>query len=1766
MASSALSELDRATSELLSSRRNDVDFRLTKMLQLVNSLKVCDAQSVFLGLDVIKVVRACLCEQDERVRATAVRCLKYMCCNQLIVDNVKRLNLPHFIMMCLEREDESGKAERLAALKWLRYMLDHYPLSMPECCVRSLMAVAQHSKHEYARICLDLLRELCILNPMVMHRCNGFKVLIELISNPLYGDAADQLLLTVLYILDHPNTRKYLRPSTDVQQLLSPLVGVDPYKKNAQSTAQIEQNKAPRELAQRVLQTMLKSVTGVFYLGSSDVRKRTSYLRLMVDLMKLPNKIAGIQWARKCIFDVLEKALLPLSDTTKIETLRGPNLIVNYVCLILMAFMKNGLIECLVDVGMRSDLELAPRARTLLQRIQFLSAKYLPPKLCSEITAIERVMNDAAMFNADSIEIQQQFIGNGGGRRGRRRPPPAQQQALEITVQRNFANMMISELTEQGLLDIENDDNENELKHNNVRTDNNDAKGDDDQKHGDGHESGSGGVRISSVDVCHRLGPELDLNSTFIRYRYMLERDIPQSMMLQDRRPYHSHRSMDDFGNEDGRNLFAQFSFRSQKQTILETLKFDQNAALSESQIVELLRSTQVTQSKNFEEWNMELVWKVLNGPLWNTANLQVALHKTKFLRRLVQYLRPSKQNFSILAWTPSKMRHAQVACQLFRLMTSDEEALKDKEFVALVEEVFDCLKDQIESNLKKRRPSKQFAPFSRASIKYTLSRTYVILIGILSESQLGMSLFKKFNMFPFLFPLTTRELSEHRMKADRVVGPNDYLLRFLATNLDYTFGGEFPLLFSQWIAKGSFYLRKSLITHLELLYRAQMPKFDEWSITVLTVLLKSEQRLALTALKVLEKINLAQNGVKSHQYLIDLIKTQPTDALIGGYGQFLFIKMLSTVEGLKFLQQSDWLNRKRRDWIDAMHTRYTHMMESALVQAVSRDQYAPNTSSTRDNNNNSNNNNRAEQKAEEKEERHDGDDNWLPYHLIYENRSDEEELYAEYLTHSAWSLSIVVTYSSGKEVKLETDCFFDWNAFCYKHDAHSPVSLGPGVHAILLDPNGVFKPLQLEPQCKLTVILDIGQGCLGELYNEQSLVKTCSVHDIERFPHCGIVRRDQLYCFFDEQPQAHGRGFCRVFWSLQEIQTSHNNALVRPLPHFYGELAKTEEGCTYILGHEEFNMDLQSFVLTVHSAYLEMLDMTTIDTNDGNDENFRLDSRGGLVDNNSNLECRSSLWALGMIGSSPKGLELLRAACTMAADINILDEIAVLAKQSPILSIRGTCLYVLGLLSRTQSGMTHLSHFGFGFPADNFDLDLAVAMPEDVHEFFELRDNRHMHALHTVNHAISCFSPPALCRPGNMKPMDPNELLGKSGHTEETVLAHISSLCNNVTQKSSASALHRLRSKKPSIFTNPLLFRETLKLLNTYQFKLAAKRFILFTLFDQVILDEDSGALQLFDASLSAPILSFKQIREWRYNYRQKVIQSHKNKPPHHRKGSSMSRDKQKQAAPKMHPSASSSSAVSSSSSAQEFNLPKRSQQQKQDAMRMKPMNANVYATGPALHEDQVVVKHHRKKKSNKSNGPPPVPAAVKERYTYKVQQKQPPVNVTVQPKHEDANNNNNNNANMTGTRPQGMSMHQMGQMQMQQLQRLQQMQQMQHMQMQQQMHMQQMPAPPNMGMQQNVQPNRQVYGGMKMNQYGPSGPHKQLPPTQVQVQVQPPAGPAQHQRMQSPYSGQNNANNQYYTGNKVEMAGSPMSQIAGPNPLQALNSDNSANYESSQ
>lgn len=257
-------QLDHVSNELIKIARGDnPDDKVKRIISLCQIIKaIPDKSQLIISFELLKTLRMMLVDSDKNLRAQTCRSIRYITCNQLVLTQMVGLNIPYFMMMCLEREDDKYYWERLFALKWVRLLIDQFPLSIPKVAVMSLIGIASNGKHQYRRICLDFLREICIINPGIVSQCNGFKTLIELILHPTLTDVSNSLLLTVLYILDHPNTRKYLRPSLDVQRLLRPFVDVNPHKKNALNKQQIENRNKTREIARNTLMTMLKSITG----------------------------------------------------------------------------------------------------------------------------------------------------------------------------------------------------------------------------------------------------------------------------------------------------------------------------------------------------------------------------------------------------------------------------------------------------------------------------------------------------------------------------------------------------------------------------------------------------------------------------------------------------------------------------------------------------------------------------------------------------------------------------------------------------------------------------------------------------------------------------------------------------------------------------------------------------------------------------------------------------------------------------------------------------------------------------------------------------------------------------------------------------------------------------------------------------------------------------------------------------------------------------------------------------------------------------------------------------------------------------------------------------------------------------------------------------------------------------------------------------------------------------------------------------------------
>jgi hypothetical protein len=112
-------------------------------------------------------------------------------------------------------------------------------------------------------------------------------------------------------------------------------------------------------------------------------------------------------------------------------------------------------------------------------------------------------------------------------------------------------------------------------------------------------------------------------------------------------------------------------------------------------------------------------------------------------------------------------------------------------------------------------------------------------------------------------------------------------------------------------------------------------------------------------------------------------------------------------------------------------------------------------------------------------------------------------------------------------------------------------------------------------------------------------------------------------------------------------------------LPHFFGELAKTQEGCEYI----RKNGDFAAYCLELEHWHKISL------------ENAR--------------RLKSIVWLVGQVTSSKPGLVLTEESKGISHLISI-------AMQCSILSIKGVAFFALGLCARTVKGRDLLDDFGW--------------------------------------------------------------------------------------------------------------------------------------------------------------------------------------------------------------------------------------------------------------------------------------------------------------------------------------------------------------------------------------------------------------------------------------------------------------------------------------
>jgi len=139
-------------------------------------------------------------------------------------------------------------------------------------------------------------------------------------------------------------------------------------------------------------------------------------------------------------------------------------------------------------------------------------------------------------------------------------------------------------------------------------------------------------------------------------------------------------------------------------------------------------------------------------------------------------------------------------------------------------------------------------------------------------------------------------------------------------------------------------------------------------------------------------------------------------------------------------------------------------------------------------------------------------------------------------------------------------------------------------------------------------------------------------------------------------------------------------NAIGLVPPHFYRELARTEEGCRLLRQSGHF-YDFASCV-----------------------RDFKMDEE----DPETLTKAKGCLWAIGNVGSMELGAPFLEES-------EIVGDIVNIAEHAEVISIRGTACFVLGLLSRSTHGYEMLREHGWDSAVNSRGQSLGLCMPNDL-------------------------------------------------------------------------------------------------------------------------------------------------------------------------------------------------------------------------------------------------------------------------------------------------------------------------------------------------------------------------------------------------------------------------------------------------------------------
>ncbi|EGC39137.1 cytosolic regulator of adenylyl cyclase [Dictyostelium purpureum] len=768
------------------------------------------------------------------IRTAGLRAIRYYLSNSQSIKDLLELKVHFFITRSLER-DKHSESERIQALKIIRTIMEIDCSLMPHCFVKALVALSENQEDGFCRVSLECLTEISIRNPQISSHCGGIRTIFDAVLDPFYQGIQESLLICILYLLSDKNTRCYIRPKSDLEIILSPLtnsfnigIKVKGGNKEKEKEKEKEDEIAMKRwtASSKAVLTLIKSWIGLISLTSDD-----QGLKSIVDSLRMP-QIELQEKGLDSIFEIF-RVQLPksISETfgpqkptqtfnfgsetlqdlpSRTRSLRH-NLLNNYLSVLLIAFINNGLIEGLVYLGnyvnrdgIESEKErsrnISLKSTVLLAELLHMSNQLLPTSQCAKLQTLPSLVNSAISFRLDPRL-------------------------------RSSSNTMVTNL--------------HSYSHNKSTT--------------------------TLMDSTLAIGLT-------------------------------------------GANKWRRIKGQDRRLDKVDDVKMKMDWHMDEAQFQQKIKDTQVLVTKDFQKWNWELMFELLEGPLNNPQHLAGTL-KTKFIKRMLSFLRPNKKLFSTMAWTTENLKYVRTACVCLEVLIAHEigfDFLKDNKTIIQIADMLKLELDFSTGKIKENDKQNSNRLLNPEKVLKTMSREYFTMLGTLSSNLLGLEILARNNIFDYIKPLA------------ELPGRDD-LSHLIMTSLDYNVNGASRTILQKILTSNSRVVRYLATKYLRFLLRSGVQDFSNWGIELLV------QQLNDTDTKVSGlSLNVLDEACDDQLCLEELIDLKPNLLKLGKQGKSLLLRFLSSPKGLEsLLQNNNFVEQEEQLWINSENAAYVIAMET---------------------------------------------------------------------------------------------------------------------------------------------------------------------------------------------------------------------------------------------------------------------------------------------------------------------------------------------------------------------------------------------------------------------------------------------------------------------------------------------------------------------------------------------------------------------------------------------------------------------------------------------------------------------------------------------------------------------------------------------------------------------------------------------------------------------------------------------------------------------